>query len=212
MLVAIALAAAFAQEPSVDAPRRVRGFANGRLALARKVISDPDLVRAIATRNKVAESLADVKRKDEDWRKDPELSLRREVATNECATRLKAIVQEDAAISEAYLMDNRGAIVCATGDVSDYWQGAKPSFQRTLGQGQFLFVGDPAPETGTGAWTIPISMVVLDGPTKIGAATLTLRVSPEMLAPPPTPTPPPFAPPGEVAPVPTPTPTPPPLP
>lgn len=205
-MVALVLAAAFAQESPVDAPRRVRGLANGRLGIVRKVISDPDLVRAIATRNKVAESPADVKRKDDDWQRNPELPLRREIVANECAARLKTIVQEDPAISEAYLMDNRGAVVCSIADVPDYWQGDEPSFQRTFGQGQFLFVGDPAPESGTGAWTVPISMVVLDGPTKIGAATLTLRVSPEMLAPPPTATPPPPFP--EAPPAPTPTPPP----
>lgn len=208
MLVAFVLAAALAQESPVDAPRRVRGLANGRLALVRRVISDPELVRAISARNKVTESPADVKRKDDDWQANPELPLRKEVVTNECAARLKAIVQEDPAISEAYLMDNRGALVCSIADVSDYWQGDEPNFQRTFGQGQFLFVGDPAPEPGTGAWTVPISMVVLDGPTKIGAATLTLRVSAEMLAPPPTPTPLPPLPTSEAAPAATPTPPP----
>jgi hypothetical protein len=210
MLVALVLAAAFAQETPVDAPRRVRGLANGRLALARRVISDPDLVRAIATKNKVSESPAEVKRRDEDWQRDPDLPLRKEIVANECAARLKAIVQADAAITAAYLMDNRGALVCSTSDVPDYWHGDEPSFLRTFGQGQFHFVGDPAPDPATvGGWTIPISMVVLDGPTKIGAAMLTLSVSPEMLAPPATPTPlPPEAPPTGEAPVPTPTPAP----
>lgn len=208
MLVALVLAAALAQESPVDAPRRVRGLANGRLALVRRVISDPELVRAIVAKNKLPESPAQVKQKDEDWQKDPQMALRRETATNECATRLKALVQEDPAISEAYLMDNRGALVCSIADVPDYWQGDEPQFQRTFGQGQFLFVGDPVPDpAAAGAWTVPISMVVLDGPSKVGAATLTLKVSPEMLAPP-TPTAPA---PAEAAPVPPPTPTPSPL-
>jgi hypothetical protein len=190
MLVALALAAAMAQDAPVDASRRVRGLANGRLALVRRVISDPDLVRAIVAKNKVSESPAEVKRKDDDWQRDPELPMRKEAAASECATRLRTMVQEDPAISEAYLMDNRGTLVCATGDVPDYWQGDEPNFQRTFGQGQFLYVGDPAADaTSAGSWTVPISMVVLDGPTKVGAATLTLRVSPEMLAPPATPTP-----------------------
>jgi hypothetical protein len=208
MLVVLGLAAALAQESPVDAQRRVRGLANGRLALVRKVISDPDLVRAITAKNKTSESPAEVKRRDEDWQRDPELPLRKEMTANECAVRLKAIVQEDPAISEAYLMDNRGGLVCSIADVPDYWQGDEPNFQRTFGQGQFLYVGDPSAETGTGAWTIPISMVVLDGPSKVGAATLTLRVTPEMLAPPPTPTPlPPFPPSPQAGPAPTPTPS-----
>lgn len=205
MLVALALAAAMAQDAPADTPRRVRGLANGRLALVRRVISDPELVRAIVARNKVSESPADVQKKDDDWQRDPELPARKEVASNECATRLRTLIQEDPAISEAYLMDNRGTLVCSSGDVSDYWQGDEPNFQRTFGQGQFLFVGEPVVDPA-GAWTVPINMVVLDGPTKVGAATLTLRVSPEMLAPPTAPTPlPPASDPTAVA-----TPTPPP--
>lgn len=211
MLVALALAAAFAQETPSDAPRRVRGLANGRLAMVRKVISDPDMVRAIAVKNKVPESTADVKRKDEEWQRDPEYAPRKEATSNECAGHLKAIIQADPAISDAYLMDNRGALVCSTADVPDYWQGDEPNFQRTFGQGQFLFVGEPAADPGTsGGWTVAISMIVLDGPTKIGAATVTLKVSPEMLAPPPTPTPVP--PPVDPAAVPTPEPSPSPVP
>jgi len=217
MLVALVLAAALAQDPPADAPRRVRGLANGRLALVRKVISDPELVRAISAKNKVTESESEVKKKDADWQRDRELPLRKQISSNECAVRLKEVVQEDPAISEAYLMDNRGALVCSLGDVSDYWQGDEPEFQRTFGQGQFLFVGDPAADPLTGDWTVPISMVVLDGPTKVGAATLTLRVTPAMLAPPTTSTPatpatdPPAAatlPPATVAPTPTPSPLP----
>jgi hypothetical protein len=191
MLVELALAAALAQEiPPADVPRRVRGLANGRLSMARKVISDSELVRAIAVKNKVSESQDDVKRKDEEWRRNVEFPPRKEAASNDCAGRLRAIVQEDPAISGAYLMDARGTIVCSMTDVTDYWQGDEEDFQRTFGRGQFLFVGEPVADPGTpGAWTIPLSMVVLDGPTKIGAATLTLRVTPEMLAPPPTPTP-----------------------
>jgi hypothetical protein len=182
----------------------------------RKVISDPELVRAIVAKNKASESQADVKRTDEDWQRDPEMPRRRAITTNECAVRLKAVVQEDASISEAYLMDNRGTLVCSIADVGDYWQGDEPNFQRTFGQGQFLFVGDPAAGETAGSWTIPISMVVLDGPTKVGAATLVLKVSPEMLAPPASPTPetaaPPVAPPADASLVATPTPSPSPVP
>jgi hypothetical protein len=208
MLVVLALAAALAQDSPADAARRVRGIANGRLSLVRKVISDPDLVRAIVAKNKVSESPADVKKRDEEWQRDPEMPLRKETLTKDCAVRLKAIVQEDPTISEAYLMDNRGTLVCSIADVSDYWQGDEPNFQRTFGQGQFLFVGDPTADPQVaGGWTVPISMIVLDGPTKIGAATLTLKVSPEMLSPPPTPAAPPPAEPVAPPPVATPTPS-----
>jgi hypothetical protein len=106
-------------------------------------------------------------------------------------------VQDDPQISEAYLMDNRGTIVCSAGDLPDYWQGDEPNFQRTFGQSQFVYVGDPTPDGEGGGWRVPISMVVMDGPSKVGAATVTLKVSPAMLAPAPTATvapPPPSSP------------------
>jgi hypothetical protein len=186
MLVALAVAAALAQEPPADDARRVRGIANGRLALVGRISTNPDLVKAITAKNKASESTGDVKKRDEEWQRSPDFPLRRSSASNDCAQRLRTLVQDDPQISEAYLMDNRGTIVCSATDLPDYWQGDEPNFQRTFGQSQFVFVGDPAPDAEGGGWTVPISMVVMDGPSKVGAATVTLKVSPAMLAPPPT--------------------------
>jgi hypothetical protein len=195
MLVALAVAAALAQEPPADEARRVRGIANGRLALVGQISTDPQLVEAITSKNRESESSGDVKKRDQEWKRNPELPLRRSVSTNDCAQRLRALVQDDPQIAEAYVMDNRGALVCSITDLPDYWQGDEPSFQRTFSQSQFVFVGDPAPDTAGGGWMVPISMVVMDGPSKVGAASVTLKVSPEMLAPPPTVTTAPAAPP-----------------
>jgi hypothetical protein len=196
MLVALAVAAALAQEPPADDARRVRGIANGRLALVGRISTNPDLVKAIATKNKASESSGDVKKRDEEWQRSPDFPLRRASSTNDCAQRLRTLVQDDPQISEAYVMDNRGTVVCSATDLPDYWQGDEPNFQRTFGQSQFVYVGDPAPDAESGGWTVPISMVVMDGPTKVGAATVTLKVPPAQLAPPsapaataPTPTP-----------------------
>ena len=192
MLVALAVAAALAQEPPADDARRVRGIANGRLALVGRIATSPDLVKAIAAKNKASESSGDVKKRDEEWQRNPDFALRRASASGDCAQRLRTLVQDDPQISEAYLMDNRGTIVCSVADLPDYWQGDEPNFQRTFGQSQFVFVGDPTPEGEGGGWTVPISMVVMDGPTKVGAATVTLKVPPPAPAPaaaPPTPSP-----------------------
>lgn len=197
MLVALAVAAALAQEPPADDARRVRGIANGRLALVGRISTNPDLVKAIAAKNKASESSGEVKKRDEEWQRNPESALRRGSVASDCAQRLRTIVQDDAQISEAYLMDNRGTVVCSVSDLPDYFQGDEPNFQRTFGQSQFVFVGEPARD-GDG-WTVPISMVVMDGSSKVGAATVTLKVSPAMLAPPPAAT---------AAPVPSPTATP----
>jgi hypothetical protein len=196
MLVALAVAAALAQEPPADDARRVRGIANGRLALVGRISTNPDLVKAIAAKNKASESSGEVKKRDEEWQRSPDFPLRRTSSTNDCAQRLRTLVQDDPQIAEAYLMDNRGTVVCSIADLPDYFQGDEPNFQRTFGQSQFVFVGDPAPDAeASGGWTVPISMVVMDGPSKIGAATVTLKVSPAMLAPPPTATTAPSAPP-----------------
>jgi hypothetical protein len=186
MLVALAVAAALAQEPPADDARRVRGIANGRLALVGRISTNPDLVKAIAAKNKASESSGDVKKRDEEWQRNPDFPLRRSSATGDCAQRLRTLVQDDPQISEAYLMDNRGTVVCSIADLPDYWQGDEPNFQRTFGQSQFVFVGDPTPEGEGGGWTVPISMVVMDGPSKVGAVSVTLKVSPAMLAPAPT--------------------------
>jgi hypothetical protein len=163
------------QIPAEDA-RRARETANGRLELARKIAADPELVKAIASKNTAAESADDIRKRDQEWQKNVAYPLRRQLALNPCALRLRQIVESDPLVSEAFLMDSRGALVCTTVDVSDYYQGDEPKWIKTYNEGKFVYIDAPALDYTSNTVAIQLSMVVLEGPRKVGALTLTLKI------------------------------------
>ncbi len=174
------LAALLFQIPAEDA-RRAREMANGRLDLARRIASDPDLVKAITAKNSTAESEDDIRKRDQDWIKNPTYPLRKQLTQSPCAHRLRQIVEGDAQVVEAFLMDSHGALVCATVETTDYYQGDEPKWAKTYGEGKFVYIDAPALDYSTNTVAIQLSMVVLDGPRKVGALTLTLKIQRSLL-------------------------------
>jgi hypothetical protein len=170
-----ALPALLFQIPAEDA-RRAREMANGRLELARKIAADPELVKAIASKNSAAESEDEIRRRDQDWIKNPAYPLRKQMTQSPCAHRLRQIVEADPQVVEAFLMDAHGALVCATVETTDYYQGDEPKWAKTFGEGKFVYIDAPALDYSTNTVAVQLSMVVLEGPRKVGALTLTLKV------------------------------------
>ncbi len=143
--------------------------------MAKKIVSDPLLVRAIAVHNQSGETAADIKTKDARWMSDTSFPLRAQLTTNECAKRLTELVAADSRIVEAFLMSNQGALVCATKTTSDYWQGDEAKWQKTFGSGAEFFVDEPAQDASTGVFAVQFSVLVRDGGKNAGALTLTMR-------------------------------------
>ena len=74
-------------------------------------------------------------RKRAEWAKPGERALHRAVTDGECAARLRALVAADPVIVEAMVMDQRGALVCASVGTSDYWQGDEAKWLKSFGAG-----------------------------------------------------------------------------
>ena len=72
-------------------------------------------------------------------------------------------------------MDAQGALVCATVETSDYWQGDEPKWQRVQAKSPG-FVDEPALDPSTGVYAVQLSVPVKDREAKVGALTLTLRL------------------------------------
>jgi hypothetical protein len=163
------------QLPAEDV-RRAREMANGKLELARRIAADGELVKAITSKNAVTESGDEIRKRDQDWLKNPSYPLRKQLTQNACAERLRQIVEADTTVVEAFLMDSRGGLVCATVETSDYFQGDEAKWSKTYGEGKFVYIDAPALDYSTNTVAIQLSMIVLDGPRKVGALTLTLKV------------------------------------
>src|SRR5262245_22882234 len=155
---------------------QVRQLASIRVAIARDVAADPELVQAVVAKNATGETLEAIHAKDTKWVADRSFALRAEVVSNACAKRLRALTAADPQIVEALLMDRRGAIVCSTVETSDYWQGDEPKWQRTFDAGAPSFVDEPAADANTGMYAVQLSVLVKDGEEKVGALTFTLKL------------------------------------
>ncbi len=160
---------------------RVREIAYARAPLAERMASDPQLVAAVASKNGSGETADDVQRKDREWTSNPKALLRGELTQSACADRLRGLVKDDPFVVEAFLTDAHGALVCASRETSDYWQGDETKWQRTYGEGKRLFVDEAAQDVSTGVFAIQLSVLVSSGPDKAGALTLTLKIPPSAL-------------------------------
>ena len=178
MLSAV-LASALLQAPParpMDALSRVRELAQNRVALARSAAGDADVVKAVAESNARAESVDEIQRKDAIWAAQKQYPLRRIVTGRPCSNKLRKLVSADEAIVEAFAMDDRGALVCATVETSDYWQGDEMKWIRTFRQGRDVFLEEPALDASTGVYAVQVSVPMAAADKRIGAVTLTLKL------------------------------------
>ena len=155
---------------------RVREIAYARVPLAERIAGDPELLAAVVAKNGSGETAEEVQRKDREWAANPKAPLRAEVTKGACADRLRGMVKEDSFIVEAFLTDAQGALVCASRETSDYWQGDEPKWQKTYGDDKRLFIDEPAQDSSTGVYAIQLSTLVSNGTHKAGALTLTLKI------------------------------------
>ena len=155
---------------------RVREIAYARAPLAERIAADAVLVAAVSAKNASGETADDVQRKDREWMANPKAPLRAELTRGACADRLRTLVKEDAFVVEAFLADAQGALVCATRETSDYWQGDETKWQKTYGEDKRLFIDEPAQDTSTGVYAIQLSTLVSSGSRKAGTLTMTLKI------------------------------------
>jgi hypothetical protein len=159
-----------------DEAASARDAAYARLPLARKIAADRVFLRAIEDRNKTVETADEVRRRDEEWIRNPQYPLRKQLTQNECATRLKELIRADTLVVEAFLTDRRGCLVCSTVETQDYWQGDEPKWQKTYGDGKPVLLEEPSLDANTGTFAVQLSVLVTQGEQRIGVLTLTLKV------------------------------------
>jgi hypothetical protein len=87
------------------------------------------------------------------------------------------MVKDDPLVVEAFVMNDRGTLVCSMGETSDYWQGDEAKWQRTFVDGKDAFVEEPAFDASTGKYAIQLSVPVAEGAKRVGAVTLTLKLN-----------------------------------
>jgi hypothetical protein len=155
---------------------KVREIAGARVPLAERIASDAAFQAEVAAKNASAETLDQIQRKDKEWTAGGRADLRRAMTQGACADRLREMVKGDSFVVEAFLMDAQGALVCATRETTDYFQGDEPKWEHTYQDGRRVFVDEPALDPSTGTYAIQLSVLVSANGAKAGALTLTLKI------------------------------------
>lgn len=134
---------------------------------------DPQLVRAVREQNAKKMTMEQIQKADADWMAGRSDARIWELIGNACAQRLRTLMKGQPAVAEAFVMDNQGALVCASKQTSDYWQGDEAKWQKSFngGKGQ-VFIDQPRYDMSTRIVQVQVSVPVKDGETTLGAITV----------------------------------------
>ena len=177
MLVpAIVLVALSGQaEPATAA--RVKETAYARVALAQSIARDSAIHSAVSASNALVEPPDLIRRRDAVWIANPRDPLRQAIVQAPCSAKVREMVKDDPLVVEAFVMNDRGTLVCSMAETSDYWQGDEAKWQRTFVDSKDAFVEEPAFDASSGKYAIQVSVPVAEAGKRVGAVTLTLKLN-----------------------------------
>ena len=172
--VLLAIVSLLGQE---DIGSRVKQTAYARARSAAVIASDAAVREAVVASDATPETPEQVRRRDSAWMANRNDPLRQAIVQAPCSARLRELVKDDPIVVEAFVMNDRGTLVCSVAETSDYWQGDEAKWQRTFLEGKDPFVEEPAFDASTGKYAIQISVPVAGEGKRIGAVTLTLKLN-----------------------------------
>lgn len=139
--------------------------------------TDKLLVESIAAQNAQKLTAAEIQRREKVWTDGSDQALPQSVTSGACANRLRELRGKSPMYGEILLMDNQGALVCATNRSSDYWQGDEPKWTRTFADGKgAVFVDRPRRDDSANERLAQISLPVLESGRVVGAITVGIRL------------------------------------
>jgi hypothetical protein len=140
-------------------------------AVVRAWAQDPTLVAAVRAQDAKKLTLADIQRDDAAWIAGKADALVKQMTTGPCADRLRELAQK-AGYGESFVMDNQGALVCATDKTSDYWQGDEAKWTKSFDNGKgATFIDRPRLDESSKEYLAQISVPIMDEGKAIGAIT-----------------------------------------
>jgi hypothetical protein len=138
--------------------------------------ADGVVVGAVQAQNGQGLTLAEIQRRDAGWVAGTEAALSTATTTGACADRLRAFAAMGSQYGEILLMDNQGALVCASVKPSDYWQGDEPKWIRAFNGGAGATFMDEARYDESSKQTLAqLSVPVRSAGTVIGVLTVGVR-------------------------------------
>lgn len=150
---------------------------SGEASLLTTWTGDATLIAAVNTQNSQNLTLAQIQSRDTAWIAGHAADLVSAVTTNACAIRLRQLAATRAEYGESFVMDNQGALVCATAATSDYWQGDEAKWQKSFNNGAGgTFIDAPAFDVSSNTMLAQISVPISSGGKVVGALTVGIKV------------------------------------
>jgi hypothetical protein len=177
MLVPMIALAALSGQAEPTAAARVKETAYARVARAQAIARDSTIHSAVSASNALVEPPDLVRRRDALWIANPRDPLRQAIVQAPCSGKVRELVKDDPLVVEAFVMNDRGTLVCSIAETSDYWQGDEAKWQRTFVEGREAFIEEPAFDASSGKYAIQVSVPVAEAGKRIGAVTLTLKLN-----------------------------------
>jgi hypothetical protein len=177
ILVSSMMVVALAGQADPTTATRVKETAYARVARAQTIARDSAVHSAVSASNALVEPPDLIRRRDVVWIGNPRDPLRQAIVQAPCSAKVRELVKDDPLVVEAFVMNDRGTLVCSIAETSDYWQGDEAKWQRTFVDGKDAFVEEPAFDASTGKYAIQVSVPVHEGAKRIGAVTLTLKLN-----------------------------------
>lgn len=150
-----------------------------KIRFATHMAFNPEVIRAVEQQNLQDLPLAEIKNRDEIWKNagDTPNALIREITRNEVAKYFQRRVENNIAIDEVFLTDNKGANVAAYPPTSDYWQGDEEKFSLSYNNGQgTVFIGPLEFDDSTNKTQVQISAPIISDEKTIGVLVLGVSV------------------------------------
>ena len=150
---------------------------NANAGTLRAWTTEKALVDAVREQNARVMSQAEIEKNDKAWVEGKNEALVNAVITGPCADKLRDLATKSG-YGEAFLMDSRGALVCATQKTSDYWQGDESKWTRAFDGGKgALFIDRPRRDESANANLAQISVPVMENGKAIGVLTAGVRLT-----------------------------------
>ncbi|MGD2171786.1 MAG: PDC sensor domain-containing protein [Gammaproteobacteria bacterium] len=150
-----------------------------KIRFATHMAFNPAVISAVEQQNDQDLPLSEIKKRDEEWKNagDKPTALIREITRNDVAKYFQRRVENNSAIDEVFLTDNKGANVAAYPPTSDYWQGDEEKFTLSFNEGNGkVFIGPLELDESTGKTQVQISAPILEENETIGVLILGVSV------------------------------------
>jgi hypothetical protein len=196
VLCAVGLVAAYGQEAAKDKPAaklcesltKQISSAEGIKEPVKKFLIDKCLplidnavwAKEIQAQNDKKVPVEELKKIEKQWAAaEEQLPIQKEKLSNACAKATREAIKSAAAVREAFVMDNQGAIVGESNLTSGFWKGDHDKWRKAYNDAKGgLYVGKEALDKSANVVLQQISLPVIDAEGKVvGAVCLGIDVS-----------------------------------